>query len=135
MLPGLEHRSAPSTRGNEASGGGRYAEEIGDRNSNNTSSGSSSDGGLDVAWFAASLRPFDPGKQLRARVAGGVLGVETPFDRGKALGRRRPGRMRSRVEQRRRIWWPRELGAKACWRKTPRLDRGATRGTFEFFLF
>ena len=61
-----------------------------------SSSGSSSNDSIndhdswwDVTCVGALLRPFDPGKLCRGstRTAKAVLGVDLPFDRGKAWGR------------------------------------------------
>ncbi|CAN0033069.1 unnamed protein product [Ectocarpus sp. 4 AP-2014] len=72
--------------GTEQRDGGGYAEEVGDRR--RSTSSSSSDDGLDVVWFGALMRPFDPGKRLLlgSSRGGPVVGVDTPFDRGKILG-------------------------------------------------
>ena len=69
--------------------------------SNSSSSGSSSsndntsdhDSWWDATCVGALLRPFDPGKrcQRSARRGKMVLGVDLPFDRGKAWGRMQHG--------------------------------------------
>ena len=47
----------------------------------------------DTAYVGALLRPFDPGKRCRqsARRGKAVLGVDLPFDRGRAWGRMQHG--------------------------------------------
>ena len=47
----------------------------------------------DATCVGALLRPFDPGKRCRrsTRRAKAVLGVDRPFDRGKAWGRMQHG--------------------------------------------
>ena len=47
----------------------------------------------DATCVGALLRPFDPGKRCGRSTRGGkaVLGVDLPFDRGKAWGRMQPG--------------------------------------------
>ena len=69
--------------------------------SNSSSSSSSSsndntsthDSWWDATCVGALLRPFDPGKRCRrsARRGKAVLGVDLPFDRGKAWGRMQHG--------------------------------------------
>lgn len=78
-----------------------------------SSSDSGSDEGLDVAWFGAFLCPFDRAKRclLWSSRRGMPLGMDTTFDHGKKLEWRRPGRMRLRPEQQRKIWWRQERGA------------------------
>ena len=68
----------------------------------NSSGGSSSssndntcghDSWCDTTCVGALLRPFDPGKRCRqsARRGKAVLGVDLPFDRGRAWGRMQHG--------------------------------------------
>ena len=72
-------------------------------NSSGSSSSSSNDNtrGHDSWWDAtcvgALLRPFDPGKRCRrsARRGKAVLGVDLPFDRGRAWGRMQHGGWRA----------------------------------------
>ena len=68
---------------------------------NSSGSGSSSrndntrghDSWWDTTYVGSLLRPFDPGKRCRksARRGKAVLGVDLPFDRGRAWGRMQHG--------------------------------------------
>ena len=57
--------------------------------SSNSNDTSDHDSWWDATCVGALLRPFDPGKRCRrsARRGKAVLGVDLPFDRGKAWGR------------------------------------------------
>ena len=65
------------------------------RSSNDTTSNHDSWWG--ATWFGALLRPFDPGKQCRrsARRVKAVLGLDLPFDRGRAWWRMQHGGRRA----------------------------------------
>ena len=77
----------------------RYSSDEQAKYNSSGSSSSSNDNtsGLDSWWDAtfvgALLRPFDPGKRCRrsARRGKAVLGVDLPFDRGKAWRRMQHG--------------------------------------------
>ena len=62
-------------------------------NSNSNSCSSSISNHKDVTYVGALLRPFDPGKRCRrgARIEKAVLGLDLPFDRGKAWRRMQHG--------------------------------------------
>ena len=64
-------------------------------NSNDTTS--NHDSWWDTTCVAALLRPFDPGKQRRrgARIEKAALGLDLPFDRGKAWRRMQHGGWRA----------------------------------------
>ena len=74
----LQHASSSSSKSNSSSS-----------SSNSNDNTSNHDSWWDATCVGALLRPFDPGKRCRrnARIGRAVLGLDLPFDRGKA-GRR-----------------------------------------------
>ena len=75
----LQHGSSSSSKSNSSS-------------SSNDST-SSRDSWWDATYVGALLRPFDPGKRCRrsARIGKAILGLDLPFDRGKAWRRMQHG--------------------------------------------
>ena len=78
----LQHGSSSSSRSNSSS------------NSNNSKDNTSNhDSWWDATCVEALLRPFDPGKRCRrsARIGKVVLGLDLPFDDGRAWRRMQHG--------------------------------------------
>ena len=77
----LQHGSSSSSKSNSSS------------SSNSNDNTSNHDSWWDATCVGAPLRPFDPGKRCRrsARIARAVLGLDLPFDRGKAWRRMQHG--------------------------------------------
>ena len=78
----LQHGSSSSNKSNSSS------------SSNSNDNTSNHDSWWDATCVGALLRPFDPGKRCRwsARIGKAVLGLDLPFDRGKAWRRVHHGR-------------------------------------------
>ena len=78
--------NSDSSYRSNSSGNGSSSSSSNDTNSNH-------DSWWDTTCVVALLRPFDPGKgcQRGARRGKAVLGVDLPFDRGKALRRMQHG--------------------------------------------
>ena len=81
----VRHRSDERARHNNSSGGSSSSSS--DDNTNGH------DSWWDATCVGALLRPFDPGKRCgwSTRIGKAVLGVDLPFDRGKAWGRMQHG--------------------------------------------
>ena len=77
----LQHGSSSSSKSNSSS------------SSNSNDNTSNHDSWWDATCVGALLRPFDPAKRCRrsARVGRAVLGLDLPFDRGKAWRRMQHG--------------------------------------------
>ena len=77
----LQHDSSSSSKSNSSS------------ISNSNDNTSNHDSWWDATCVGALLRPFDPGKRCRrsARIGKAVLGLDLPFDRGKAWRRMQHG--------------------------------------------
>ena len=73
----LRHGSSSSSKSNSSSSSS---------SSNSNDDTSNHDSWWDATCVGALLRPFDPGKPCRrsARIGKAVLGLDLPFDRGKA---------------------------------------------------
>ena len=78
----LQHVSSSSSKSNSSSS-----------SSNSNDNTSNHDSWWDAACVGALLRPFDPGKRCRrsARIGKEVLGLDLPFDRGRAWRRMQYG--------------------------------------------
>ena len=81
----LQHGSSSSSSNNSSSSNSS--------NSNGNDNTSNHDSWWDATCVGALLQPFDPGKRCRrsARSGKAVLGVDLPFDRGKAWERMQHG--------------------------------------------
>ena len=82
----LQHGSSSNSNSNSSNSSSSNSS-----NSNDTTS--THDSWWDVTCVGALLRPFDPGKRCRrsARIGRAALGLDLPFDRGKAWRRMQPG--------------------------------------------
>ena len=78
----LQHGSSSSSKSNSSS-----------NSSNSNDNISNHDSWWDVTCVGVLLRPFDPGKRCRrsARIGKVFLGLNLPFDRGRAWRRMQPG--------------------------------------------
>ena len=82
----VRHSSDERARHNSRSGGSSSSSSSDDNTNDH-------DSWWDATCVGALLRPFNPGKRCRrsTRIGKAVLGVDLPFDRGKAWGRMQHG--------------------------------------------
>ena len=98
----LQHGSSSNSNSNSSnSSSSNISSNSSSSNSSNSNDTTSThDSWWDITCVGALLRPFDPGKRCRrsARIGKAALGLDFPFDRGKAWRRMQHGGWRLRAE-------------------------------------